>query len=352
MTKQTVLIVDDKPANIDILSAALIGNYQIKVATSGKESLHIASKLSSTLDIILLDVMMPDMDGYEVCKALKVDPLTARIPIIFITSRSSHADERSGLMLGAIDYISKPICPSLVLQRVKTHLSLLDQNKALETIVVQRTAELEKSHIELIHCLGKAAEYKDNETGQHVARMSHYSYMLAQSAGLNQHDSKLIFHAAPMHDIGKIGIPDHILLKEGPLNEEEWKIMRTHPEYGAHILGDGNSEILKMAKVIALGHHEKWNGSGYPRGLQGEEIPLAARIVAIADVFDALTSERPYKKAWTNEQAFERIQKDAGSHFDPALAAIFLEQKESILGCKAMYSDERRFSNYRELILA
>ncbi len=294
--------------------------------------------------MILLDIMMPDMDGYEVCRRLKENPVTSNIPIIFVTAKSQEKDEEVGLDLGAVDYITKPVSPPIVLARVKTQLALYDQNRVLEEKVRERTEELEKTRLEIIRRLGRAAEFKDNETGLHVIRMSHYANLIARALGHDTEWSELVFQAAPMHDIGKIGIPDKVLLKPGRLDDEEWALMHKHPAFGAEIIGRHSSPLLDMSRVIAISHHEKWDGSGYPKGLKGEEIPLAGRVIAIADVFDALTTERPYKKAWTVEDAVNLIDENAGSHFDPALVPLFHDVLPEILKIKEQYGE----STYRE----
>jgi putative two-component system response regulator len=260
--------------------------------------------------------MMPGMTGLEVCRQLKQNPQTAALPVIFVTALSDSKDEAEGFAAGAVDYISKPVSPPIVLARVP-HLSLV------------RVEELVETRLQIIQRLGRAAEFKDNETGLHVIRMSHYSRLLALAAGYGERFADELLNAAPMHDIGKIGIPDAILLKPGKLDADEWNIMRSHAEIGARIIGEDKSSLLQMAATIALSHHERWDGTGYPQGLQGEAIPLAARIVAIADVFDALTSKRPYKHAWTVDEAFALIASEAGKHFDPALAACFLGLRPS-----------------------
>jgi len=336
--KQTILLVDDTPENIDVLSGVLRDDYKLKVALDGKKALKIAFGKSKP-DMILLDVMMPEIDGYEVCRRLKQEPSTASIPVIFITAKSQEGDEKLGLDLGAVDYITKPISAPIVLARVKTQLALYDQNRILELKVKERTLELEKTRFEIIRRLGRAAEFKDNETGLHVIRMSHYSRLIAQALNMGETWVDLVFNAAPMHDIGKIGIPDKILLKPAKLDDDEWTIMRKHPEIGAAIIGDHSSVLLRMARDIALCHHEKWNGTGYPLGTNGENIMLAGRVVAIADVFDALTTKRPYKKAWTVEDAVALIQKEAGTHFDPNLVKIFIEVLPEILKIKAQYEE-------------
>ncbi|PTA51239.1 two-component system response regulator [Shewanella morhuae] len=321
MDKATVLIVDDTPENIDILVGILSDDYKIKVAIDGPRALALVAK--SRPDLILLDVMMPGMNGYEVCKLLKQDPLTSHIPVIFVTALSEVADETQGFALGAVDYITKPVSAAVVKARVKTHLALYDQKRLLEQQVKIRTQELEATRFEIIRRLGRAAEYKDNETGLHVVRMSHYARLLAIKLGLPDTFCDLIFNAAPMHDIGKIGTPDAVLKKPGKLNAEEWAIMQQHAVIGAEIIGEHDDPLLKMARRIALTHHEKWDGSGYPCGLAGENIPLEGRIVAVADVFDALTSQRPYKPAWTIEATMELFENEAGKHFDPKLVAEF-----------------------------
>ncbi|MGS0695050.1 HD domain-containing phosphohydrolase [Shewanella sp. 0m-4] len=321
MDKATILVVDDTPENIDILVGILGGDYKVKVAIDGPKALALAAK--TTPDLILLDVMMPGMNGYEVCKRLKQDPLTCHIPVIFVTALADVSDETQGFELGAVDYITKPVSAPVVKARVKTHLTLYDQKRLLEQEVKVRTKELEETRFEIIRRLGRAAEYKDNETGLHVIRMSHYARLLAIESDLPDKYCELIYNAAPMHDIGKIGTPDSILKKPGKLDEDEWVEMQRHAEIGAEIIGDHSDPLLEMARRIALTHHEKWDGSGYPNGLVGEEIPIEGRIVAIADVFDALTSIRPYKKAWSVEETVALIESEAGKQFDPELVEHF-----------------------------
>lgn len=338
ITKQTVLVVDDTPENIQILNGVLRSHFKVKAAPNGEKALKIAQSESQP-DIILLDIMMPEMDGYEVCRELKSNPTTAKIPIIFVTAMSEVEDEKKGLDMGAVDYITKPISPAIVLARVRTHLALYDQTRELERKVQERTAELISTRMEIIRRLGRAAEYKDNETGLHVIRMSHYSRLIATHLNANEEWVELLFNAAPMHDIGKIGIPDDNLLKPGKLNNDEWEMMRRHPEFGGEIIGDNDSELLQMAREIAINHHEKWDGSGYPKGLKGGDIPLTARIISIADVFDALTTERPYKKAWSVENAVNLINENSGSHFDPDLVAVFNKALPEILEIKDQYAE-------------
>ncbi|MBA6348001.1 two-component system response regulator [Colwellia sp. BRX8-9] len=307
--KAKILVVDDEPNNLQVINQVLVGNYQLVFAKNGQRAIEIA--IEQQPDLILLDIMMPGMDGYEVCRELKNIKSTAHIPIIFVTAMSEMENECQGFEAGGVDYITKPICPEIVRVRVKTHLSLVGVN------------ELKETRMQIIQRLGRAAEYKDNETGLHVIRMSHYSKLIAMAAGLDEFTQETLLNAAPMHDIGKIGIPDHILLKPGKLDAKEWAIMKTHANIGADIIGEHDSPLLSMALSIALTHHEKWDGSGYPNHLKGQEIPLVGRIVAIADVFDALTSERPYKEAWPVDKAIAHMNSVSGSHFDPDLIKLF-----------------------------
>jgi len=342
LEKQTILIVDDEPQNIDVLSGILKSNYKVKAALNGEKALKIVQSKNKP-DLILLDVMMPGIDGYEVCKTLKADILTKHIPIIFITAKNEVTDEEHGFELGAVDYISKPISPPLVLARVKAQLALYDQAKHLENLVQIRTEELNTTRLEIIRRLGRAAEYKDNETGMHVIRMSWFSKFLAKACNMDNQYCELLFNAAPMHDIGKIGIPDKVLLKPGKLDKDEWAIMQKHAQYGADIIGDHPSPLLQMAKEVAICHHEKFNGKGYPNGLKGNDIPLSARIIAVADVYDALTSERPYKKAWTEEDALSLLKEEAGEHFDPELIPLFISCLDDVREVQKKYNE-----NYHE----
>lgn len=338
LSRQTILVVDDTPGNIDVLSAILRTSYKVKAAVSGEKALALAQAKPAP-DMILLDVMMPGMDGYEVLRRLRADPCTASIPVIFVTALADEGDEYKGLELGAVDYITKPISPSIVQARVRTHLALHQQNRELEHKVQERTEELQRTRLEIIRRLGRAAEFRDNETGLHVIRMSHYSRLLTEAVSSSDGWADLVFNAAPMHDVGKIGIPDHILLKPGPLSAAEWEVMKTHPVIGGQIIGDDPSELMRLSRIVAEHHHERWDGSGYPGGLKGSDIPLAARIVALADVFDALTSERPYKTAWTVERAVAHIEHHSASHFDPALVNVLRDLMPDFVKIMRMYRD-------------
>lgn len=321
-----ILVVDDEPTNLKVLKQILQDDYRLLFAKSGDEAIALAGREQP--DLILLDVMMPGMTGFETCRRLKTESDTARIPVIFVTALKDEVDETTGFAVGGVDYISKPVVPSVVQARVKNHLSLV------------KADELKQSRLEIIQRLGRAAEYKDNETGLHVVRMSHYSRVLALAYGFPEQLADDLLNAAPMHDIGKIGIPDHILLKPGKLTAEEYAVMQEHPRIGAEIIGDSDSGLLQLARSVALYHHEKWDGSGYPHRLQGDAIPIEARIVALADVFDALTSKRPYKQAWTVDAALTHIREQAGKHFDPALVSLLEQQLPDILVIKERWAEE------------
>jgi len=311
-----VLAVDDESTNLHLLRQILQDRYHTLFAKDGPRALELARKEKP--DLILLDVMMPDMTGHDVCRLLKADPETAAIPIIFVTALTDPANEVDAFEAGAVDFITKPVNPAVVKARVQLHLSLV------------RMEELRATRLQIVQRLGLAAEYKDNETGLHVIRMSHYAKLLAEAYGLDEQEVDDLFIAAPMHDIGKIGIPDRILQKPEKLDAAEWAVMQTHPTIGSTIIGAHERGMLQVAHDVALCHHEKWDGSGYPRGLRGEDIPLSGRIVSIADVFDALTSVRPYKPAWPLEEACQWLREQRGRHFQPELVDLFLEQLPAI----------------------
>ncbi|MBK1873235.1 two-component system response regulator [Marinobacter sp. 1-3A] len=323
---KTLLLVDDEPANLQVLRNILSDQYRLLFAKDGERALELAR--SEQPDLILLDVMMPGMTGYSVCETLKTESRTRNIPVIFVTALSGSEDETRGFALGAVDYIAKPVNAAIVRARVKTHLSLV------------RIDELVKTRLSVVQRLGRAAEYKDNETGLHVIRMSHFSRLIALAAGFGESWADTLLNAAPMHDVGKIGIPDAILQKPGKLDPDEWAVMQTHPEIGAEIIGDDGSNLLDMAREVALNHHEKWDGSGYPNGLKGTDIPVSARIVALADVFDALTSERPYKSAWPIDKATGLIREQTGKHFDPDLVEAFFQCLPAILEVRERWQDQ------------
>ena len=337
--KAKLLIVDDTPENIDVLVEVLKNEYRIRAAINGEQGLKIA-RLASAPDLILLDVMMPGIDGFEVCRQLKADPTTCHIPIIFVTAKITTRDEIEGFALGAVDYITKPISPPVVLARVKTHLALYDQNRELDRKVREQTRDIHDTRLKIIQRLGRASEFKDDNTGLHVIRMSHYARVLGLACGMSDTMADMLLDAAPMHDIGKIGIPDRILQKCQPLDEEEWRIMQTHTQMGQDIIGDDDSELLKMANAVAISHHEHWDGGGYPYGVAGDAIPIVGRIVAIADVFDALTSVRPYKDAWPIDDAVNYLQQHAGTQFDARLVSLFIDELAQILAIREQYFEQ------------
>ena len=340
LERQTVLVVDDVPENIDLLGEILRDDYYVRVATGGEKALRMIYS-DEPPDLVLLDIMMPGLSGLELCRRIKANPDRRKIPIIFVTAKSTPEDERVGLDTGAVDYITKPVSPPVVLARVRTHLALYDQARELERMVMQRTSELGMSRLQIIRRLGHAAEFRDDATGNHILRVAHYSRLIAEAYGLGPNATRIIFSTAPMHDVGKIGIRDAVLLKPGRLTEEEWAEVRRHPAIGADIVGMHDNELLASARTIALTHHEHWDGSGYPNNLKGDAIPLEGRIVAIADVFDALTSSRSYKRAFSVEESLNIMGEQDRGHFDPALMAAFHEVLPEVLRVNREYADEK-----------
>lgn len=356
---QTILIVDDAPENLSLLSDLLQPYYQVRAANSGLRALR-AAITDPQPDLILLDVIMPSMDGYEVISQLKVDPRTANIPVIFVTAMESSEDEEHGLALGAMDYITKPIKPAIVLARIKTHLELKaasnwlqDRNKVLEAEVAQRMKDNLIIQDVTIRALAHLAETRDPETGNHLLRTQGYIQILAlQNHSRFEHfltanNIQNMVKSAPLHDIGKVGIPDNILLKPGKLTTDEWEIMKTHSYLGFRAIelaeqdAERPLEFLNIAKDISRYHHEKWDGTGYPDGLQGDAIPISARLMALADVFDALVSERAYKKAFTLENAINTIRDGRGSSFDPDIVDAFLQRQQDFIAIAKCHADSR-----------
>lgn len=321
-----LLLVDDEPTNLHVLRQILGADYRLQFATDGAKALQLAAQQKP--DLILLDIMMPTLSGYDVCRQLKAQPATRSIPVIFVSAMAEVDDEAEGFEAGGVDYITKPVHAPVVRARVRNHLSLV------------HVQALRHTRLQIVQRLGCAAEYKDNETSMHVQRMSHFAHALALAIGCSAEWADDLLHAAPMHDVGKIGIPDAVLLKAEPLTESEWHIMRQHPAIGASIIGQHDCGILQMARSIALSHHEKWDGSGYPQGLRGSAIPLAARIAAIADVFDALTSVRPYKRTWSIDEAMAHIQSQAGLHFDPDLVPPFMTLRPQLAAICQRWPDK------------
>jgi len=344
----TVLVVDDTPDNLMLMTDLLKDRYRVKAANSGEAALRVLQS-NPLPDLILLDIMMPGLSGHEVARQLQQDPRTRQIPIIFLTALASMENEIQGLELGAVDYITKPISPPLVLARVQTQLKikaaadfLRDKNDFLEQEVQRRTREVVAIQDVTIQAMASLAETRDNETGNHIRRTQHYVRLLAEllrdhprfNPFLNDDSIRQLFRSAPLHDIGKIGIPDHILLKPGRFTPEEFEIMKTHTTLGRDAIQRAEDQLglsvdfLRMAKEIAYSHQEKWDGSGYPQGLVGEEIPMSARLMAVADVYDALISRRVYKAGMPHEQAVEIIRQGRASHFDPDVCDVFLTNAE------------------------
>ena len=357
LDKPTVLVVDDTPENLTLMGFLLKDRYKVKVANSGEKALRIALGPSQP-DLILLDIMMPEMDGYAVCRHLQADLTTRDIPIIFLTAKASVEDEEFGLKLGAVDYITKPISPPVVLARVNTHLKLKasadflrSKSDYLEQEVAKRTREVMAIQDVTILAMASLAETRDNETGNHIRRTQHYVKALAESlkshprfaSQLDDETIALLFKSAPLHDIGKVGIPDHILLKPGRYEPAEFAVAQQqlliYPiEHAEQAVGT-TVEFLSLAKEIAYCHHEKWDGSGYPQGLVGEAIPLSARLMALADVYDALISRRVYKEGMPHEKAAAIIAEGRGSHFDPDVVDAFLQIEQTFIAIAIRYRD-------------
>jgi len=326
-----ILLVDDEPTNLKLLDKLLRGQGYDNLTLIQDARLVAEQCLTLKPDLILLDINMPYLDGFGVMETLQEAYEGLLPPIIVLTAQHNRDVMIRALSVGARDFVTKPFDRVELLMRVANQLEVQvahrivnDQKEVLEVLVQERTDMLNQTRLQIVQRLGRAAEYRDNETGYHILRMSEISALLARSLGWSECDCELMLNASPMHDVGKIGIPDVVLLKPGKLNAEEWEIMKTHSSVGAELLSEGHSELLDLASLIALHHHEKWDGSGYPSGLQGEAIPQAARIVAVADVFDALTSTRPYKKAWPVADAVAHIQQEVGRHFDPQVVEHFL----------------------------
>ncbi|MCX7143860.1 MAG: two-component system response regulator [Proteobacteria bacterium] len=359
--KATVLVVDDTPDNLSLMSGLLKDLYKVKVANNGEKALKIAAA-DNPPDLILLDIMMPGMDGYEVCRLLKEEPKTADIPVIFLTAKSGVEDEEMGLQMGAVDYITKPISPPIVLARVKTQLTLKasadflrDKNVYLEQEVEKRTREVMAIQDVTILAMASLAETRDSDTGNHIRRTQFYVKALAEKLRhlprfaqfMSDQNINMLFKSAPLHDIGKVGIPDRILLKPGRFEPDEFEIMKQHTtlgrdaiEHAERSLGT-NVEFLSMAKEIALSHQEKWDGSGYPEGLSGDDIPIAARLMALADVYDALISRRVYKEGMPHEKAVEIIQQGKASHFDPDVVDAFIMIADEFRAIAQRFADSQ-----------
>ena len=345
-TEAKILIVDDEPGNIHVLERMLnsAGYHNITSTTDGRSTPELYQSIHP--DLILLDIRMPGFNGFDVMNALSILEQESYLPILVLTAQLDTETRLKAIKAGAKDFVNKPFIMEEMLARINNllevrmlHNNLHHEKKTLQTQVVESSQELHQYQVEIIHRLARAAEYRDNETGMHVIRISKLCERLARGHGLSDHECHLIRHASPMHDIGKIGIPDHILLKSGKLSSQEWSVMKTHSDIGALILSGSESEFLQMAEVIAGSHHERWDGNGYPRGLKGEEIPLVSRIVTICDVFDALISDRPYKEAWTVENTVAEMKKQSGKLFDPNVLQTFMDLLTEMVDIAQQFSD-------------
>jgi len=359
LARPTILLIDDTPENLTLMSGLLKNLYKVKVANSGEKALNMVMA-DAKPDLILLDIMMPGMSGYDVIRALKKSPDTSAIPVIFLTAMGSGEDEMAGLALGAADYITKPISPPIVMARVKTQLEnkaaadfLRNHNNFLEAEVNKRTQELMAVQDVTIMVMASLAETRDSDTGNHIRRTQFYVKALAGelrahprfAAFLNEHTIGMLFKSAPLHDIGKVGIPDRILLKPGKLTPEEFEIIKTHTTLGRDAIEAAEKqlgidvEFLKMAKDIAYYHQEKWDGSGYPTGARGDAIPVSARLMAVADVYDALISRRVYKDGMPHEKAVSIIVEGKGQHFDPDIVDAFVRVQDTFREIARRYAD-------------
>jgi len=357
--KPTILVVDDTPDNLTLMAGLLKPIYSVKLAISGEKALQIAAAAEKP-DLIILDIIMPGMSGFQVCERLKSDDSTHDIPVIFLTAMTSTEDERKGLELGAVDFITKPVNPPIVLARVSTHLQvkaasdfLRDKNEYLDAEVQRRGRELSAIQDVTILAMASLAETRDNDTGNHIRRTQHYLKLLANklkshprfSRTLDDRTIDMLFKSAPLHDIGKVGIPDRILLKPGRFEPHEFEIMKTHCKLGRDAIQHAEDqlglevEFLKYAKEIAYFHQEKWDGTGYPEALQGDAIPVSARLMAIADVYDALISRRVYKEGMPHEKAVAIIAEGKGTHFDPDMVDAFLELAEDFRRVATEFAD-------------
>ncbi len=342
--QKTILIVDDLEANVDALLGLLEDRYDVVAALEGESALEIME--GEPVDLVLLDIVMPGMDGFEVCRRIKARPETARIPVIFITANTDEASIERAYEAGGVDYITKPFRAMEVLSRIANHLALSAQQNHLEQLVEERTrqlqdlnVEIEETMREIIFTMGTMAEMRSQETGNHVKRVARYSQLLARHYGLGSDEVELIKEASPMHDVGKIAIPDAILNKPGRLTPQEYEVMKEHARLGYEMLRHSKRRLIKAAAIIAHQHHERWDGTGYPQGLKGEAIHIFGRITALVDVFDALGTERVYKRAWKDDEIFAFIKEQRGRHFEPRLVDLFFEHLDQLLEIRSRLSD-------------
>ena len=346
--KANILVVDDEAANVRLLEKMLGATGYSNVVCTQDPVQVLPLYREHNSDLILLDLDMPKLDGYGVMEQLNELTENNPPPILILTAQHMQGYRQRALDNGARDYVTKPFDVDELLSRVRNllevqmaHKFMRYQNEILEQKVVRKTQAINNTRLQVVRCLGRAAEYRDNETGLHIVRMSKMAVVIGRAAGMDDKQCDLLLNAAPMHDVGKIGIPDEILLKTGEFEAREWAIMQTHAQIGADILSGDKSDLMTMAHDIALTHHEKWNGKGYPNGLAGQAIPLAGRVTALADVFDALTSLRPYKKAWPVERAVDYIKEESGQHFDPDLVKVFMQNMPDIIAIKEKHAEPK-----------
>ncbi len=337
--KAVILVVDDAVDLLALMAKVLSVHYTVKTAADGASALLQAASKPQP-DIVLLDVEMQGMTGFDVCKALKANPATADIPVIFITGKGETRDEMMGFTLGAVDYVAKPINAAVLLARVRTHVALANQREALEQLVRDRTAKLQEAHMDMIDCLGRAMEcHETAAAGNRFKRVAQYVKLIALAAGAKPAAAGLLGTIAPLHDIGKLAIPAEILRKAGELSAPDWERVRRHPEYGAAIIGEHDEAHLKLARLVALTHHERWDGSGYPKGLKGEAIPWPGRVVAVADAFEAMTTTQFHRAPVSVEQAALEIRRGSGTLFDPAVVEAFAKALPEMKKVRAAHAD-------------
>ncbi|MGH8766084.1 MAG: HD domain-containing phosphohydrolase [Burkholderiales bacterium] len=338
--RPVILVADDSEDIRNLFGVMLKKNYDVKFAVNSDETLAAADS-DPLPDLILLDVEMPSMSGYDVCARLKANPSLAHIPVIFVTARTDPKDQARGLMAGAVDYITKPISAPITMLRVRTQLALVDQRRALEELVQQRTEELHETRLALIQRLARAMEIREGGVSNRVLRVSEYVALLSQGVGLKGKVVEILSQAAPLYDIGKMGVAEHILKKtDAPLLEKEWAEVRKHPEIGASIIGEHKDPLLEQARIMALTHHERWDGSGYPKKLKGNEIPVPGRIMAVADAFEAMTATQRHRSPISTVDAAKQISNESGKQFDPTVVAAFLKSVREFDEVRRRYKDE------------
>jgi len=334
-----VLVVDDSDDIRALLGTLLKRRYDVRIAGSGDEAIVAAGKPPHP-DLVLLDVEMPGKSGHEVCATLKSDPVTAPIPVVFITGRSDAKDEAKGFSLGAVDYVTKPLSPPIVMARVAAQLALADQRQQLEQLVAERTRELQDTRVQLIQRLARALSYREGGLTSRAIRIGQYARLITEAAGARNETCDLIAHAAPLNDIGKLGVPEVVLRSADHYNAQDWEEMRRHCEIGAEIIGEHRDPLLATARTVALTHHERWDGKGYPKGLAGNAIPWAGRVVAIADTFEAMTATQRRRQPMSVDDAARAIIAEAGTQFDPAIVDAFKKALPKMAAVRKAIRDE------------